>query len=235
MRNGQMRLTYTDAAFTHHGVPIAGVPVLLSDDMVIVEGPQRWFFYIALDRGRTRSRATWRSYGEALYDWLQTCQANSWAWDDIEEGHLRAYRNQMLYHSSSVTGRPYTARTINGRLRRLAMFYGWAFRRGLIAELPFEYETVRACQDEIPENLTIRVSATMVDGQPPSWWPYTSTVETEEAPDTCPSSVQGGSCKDGGENERDERHGQGRPERQPGAIAPAAHAAAESHHPSCCC
>jgi membrane dipeptidase len=47
--------------------------------------------------------------------------------------------------------------------------------------------------------------------------------------------VQGGSCKDGGENERDERHGQGRPERQPGAIAPAAHAAAESHHPSCCC
>jgi integrase/recombinase XerD len=139
-----MRLTYTNAAFTHHSVPMPDVPVLLNDDMVIVEGPQRWLFYIALDRGRTRSRETWRSYAEALYDWLQTCEVNGWEWDDVDEGHLRAYRNQMLYHPSSVTGRAYTARTINGRLRRLAMFYTWAFRRGLIAELPFDYETVRA-------------------------------------------------------------------------------------------
>src|SRR5216684_6194294 len=80
----QMKLTYTNAAFTHHGVPMAGVPVVLNDDMKIAEGPQRWVFYIALDRGRTRSRATWRSYAEALYDWLQTCQANGWAWDEIE-------------------------------------------------------------------------------------------------------------------------------------------------------
>lgn len=38
---------------------------------------------------------------------------------------------QMLYHLSSVTGRAYSARTVNGRLRRLAMFYNWAFSRGL--------------------------------------------------------------------------------------------------------
>jgi integrase/recombinase XerD len=143
MRNGQMRLTYTNAAFTHHSVPMPDVPVLLNDDMAIIERPQRWLFYIALDRGRTRSRETWRSYAEALDDWLQTCEANGWAWDEVDEGHLRAYRNQMLYHPSSVTGRAYTARTVNGRLRRLAMFYTWAFRRGLIADLPFEYETVR--------------------------------------------------------------------------------------------
>jgi len=65
-------------------------------------------------------------------------------WDEIEEGHLRAYRNQMLYHPSSVTGRAYSARTVNGRLRRLAMFYNWAWRRSLIARVPFEYDTVRA-------------------------------------------------------------------------------------------
>jgi site-specific recombinase XerD len=120
------------------------VPVILNDDMAIVEVPQRWLFYVALDRGRTRSRATWRSYAEALYDWLQTCETNGWAWDDVDEGHLRAYRIQMLYHPSSATGRAYSTRTINGRLRRLAMFYSWAFRRGLIAQLPFEFETVRA-------------------------------------------------------------------------------------------
>jgi len=68
-----VNLAFTNAAFRHHGVPLIGVPVLLNEDMRLVEGPQRWLFYIALDRGRTRSPATWRSYGEALYDWLQTC------------------------------------------------------------------------------------------------------------------------------------------------------------------
>jgi site-specific recombinase XerD len=139
-----MRLAYTDASFRQHGVPMAGVPIVLNDEMAMVEGPQRWLFYIALDRGRTRSRATWRSYAEALFDWLQTCQANGWVWDQVEEGHLRAYRNQMLYRASSVTGRAYSRRTVNGRLRRLAMFYKWAFRRGLVGRVPFEYDTVRA-------------------------------------------------------------------------------------------
>jgi hypothetical protein len=139
-----VRLLYTTDAFSQHGVPMVGVPVILNNVMHIAEGPQRWLFYIALDRGRTRSPATWRSYAEALFDWLQTCQVNGWAWDEVEEGHLRAYRNQMLYHPSSVTGRAYSTRTVNGRLRRLAMFYNWAFRQGLIARVPFEYDTVRA-------------------------------------------------------------------------------------------
>ena len=98
---------------------MTGVPVILHDDMTIAEGPQHWLFYIALDRGRTRSRATWRSYAEALYE--QTCQMNGWEWDQLEEGHLRAYRNQMLYHPSSYrradTRRPTTT-------MRLLFLYG---------------------------------------------------------------------------------------------------------------
>lgn len=139
-----MQLTYTTEAFTQHSVPMPGVPVILNDDLMMAEGPQRWLFYIALERGRTRSPATWRSYAEALFDWLQTCQANGWEWNETEEGHLRAYRNQMLYHPSTVTGRAYSTRTVNGRLRRLAMFYQWAFRQGLVARVPFDYDTVRA-------------------------------------------------------------------------------------------
>ena len=57
-----VNLAFTDGAFRHHGGPLTGVPVLLNEDMRLVEGPQRWLFYIALDRGRTRSPATWRSY-----------------------------------------------------------------------------------------------------------------------------------------------------------------------------
>src|SRR5919201_1597023 len=108
-----MKLLFTSEAFTHHGVSMPGVPVLLDDEMHIAEGPQRWLFYISLERARTRSQATWRSYAEALYDWLQTCQANGWEWNYVDEGQLRAYRNHMLYPPSSMTRRPYSTRTIN--------------------------------------------------------------------------------------------------------------------------
>jgi hypothetical protein len=57
-----------------------------------------------------------------------------------------------------------------------------------------ERETVLACRDEIPENLTIRASGTMVDGPPPSWWPVTSSVSTREEGRLCPSSSKGGNC-----------------------------------------
>ena len=112
-----MRLAFSNAAFTHEGVKMPEVPVILNDDMSIVETPQRWLFNIALDRGRTRSPATWRSYAEALYDWLQTCQANGWTWNEVDEGHLRAYRNQMLYHPSPsrdapTRGEPSTADSV---------------------------------------------------------------------------------------------------------------------------
>jgi integrase/recombinase XerD len=178
-----MRLTYTNAAFTHHSVPMPGVPVLLNDDMVFVEGPQRWLFYIALDRGRTRSRETWRSYAEALYDWLQTCEANGWAWDAINEGHLRAYRNQMLYHPSSLTGRAYSPRTVNSRLRRLAMFYSWAFRRGLITQLPFEYDTVRTSispDADLLAHLRMGGASTALDLTIREYWTIPSALSVED-------------------------------------------------------
>ena len=48
--------------------------------------------------------------------------------------------------------------------------------------------------DVVPKNLTIRVSATKVDGRAPGWWPWTSTVSTEIK--TCPAPDQGGKCRD---------------------------------------
>lgn len=59
-----------------------------------------------------------------------------------------------------------------------------------------EANTVRHCPDAIPSNLVIRLSAAMVDGDPPRNWPTTSTVVSAEADATCPSSVEGGSCAD---------------------------------------
>ena len=46
----------------------------------------------------------------------------------------------------------------------------------------------------VPKNLLIRVSATKVDGPAPRWWPWTSTVSTQDK--TCPAPDQGGKCRD---------------------------------------
>jgi hypothetical protein len=46
--------------------------------------------------------------------------------------------------------------------------------------------------NEVPSNLIIRASGTKVDGPPPTFWPYTSSVVTEGK--TCPAAEQGNKC-----------------------------------------
>jgi len=50
----------------------------------------------------------------------------------------------------------------------------------------------------IPENLTIRLSATMIDGSAPTAWPTTSTVHDSSAGLgwRCPAAAQGNKCAD---------------------------------------
>jgi len=105
--------------------------------MRLIEPACAWFQHLALVQGRTRSPATWRTYAEALYDWWQTCEANGWKWNRIGYKEVAACRNRMLSGTSDLTGRPYARSTINGRLRILALFYGWCAQRGLIATMPF--------------------------------------------------------------------------------------------------
>ena len=56
---------------------------------------------------------------------------------------------------------------------------------GLLSKIP---------QDRVPANLTIRLSATKVDGPAPGSWPLTSTVATTGR--SCPAPDQGNACRD---------------------------------------
>jgi len=56
---------------------------------------------------------------------------------------------------------------------------------GLLSKIP---------QDRVPSNLTIRLSATKVDGPAPGSWPLTSTVVTTGR--SCPAPDQGNACRD---------------------------------------
>jgi len=129
-------LVFTTDRFRPFGAAAPDVPMLLDDGMRLIEPACLWLMHVALVRGRTRSRQTWRTYGEALYDWWQTLEANGWAWDEVGMGELAAYRDHMLQHPSDHTGRPYARSTINGRLRILSMFYRWCASDGLINRAP---------------------------------------------------------------------------------------------------
>jgi site-specific recombinase XerD len=130
-------LIFTAEGVRPFGAPAPNVPMLLDDEMRLIEPACLWLMHIALVRGRTRSRQTWRAYGEVIYDWWQTLEANGWAWDEVGTGELAAYRDHMLQRSSDHTGRPYARSTINGRLRILSLFYRWCAADGLIDRAPF--------------------------------------------------------------------------------------------------
>ena len=76
-------LLFTTKVFQPQGLPTPNVPMLLDAEMRLVEPACAWLLHVALVRGRTRSKETWRTYGEALYDWWQTLEANGWAWDGV--------------------------------------------------------------------------------------------------------------------------------------------------------
>jgi len=135
-------LLFTTDVFRPLERTVPGVPLLLDSSMRLIEPACSWLMHVALVRGRTRSPQTWRAYGEALYDWWQTLEANGWVWDRVSYHEVAAYRDRMLTSPSGHTGRPYARATINSRLRVVALFYRWCAARGLIDATPFTTQDV---------------------------------------------------------------------------------------------
>lgn len=61
-----------------------------------------------------------------------------------------------------------------------------------------ELAIVRASANPVPDNLTVRVSATMIDGMPPTGWQIASTVHSTKPPSgawECPARHQDHQCE----------------------------------------
>jgi site-specific recombinase XerD len=140
---------FSTAEFCPFGQPIAGVPLFYDEGpMALIEIPTRWMFFLALERGRTRSPKSWKAYAEQLLDWLRHCDANGWDPITVKDGHLGAYRRHML-KSKSVLGQPYSSVTINARLNTVARFYEWLHRSRIISEYPFALEEARVSHKDV--------------------------------------------------------------------------------------
>jgi len=151
------QLLFSTPAFRPDGSSVENVPILLDGRMRLVEPACAWLMHVALVRGRTRSPQTWRTYGEALYDWWQTLEANGWEWNKVGPSELAAYRDQML-RPRGDTGRPLARSTINGRLRTISRFYRWSVANGLMKMVPFASQEISLSRSR-PQGFLTHVDA----------------------------------------------------------------------------
>jgi site-specific recombinase XerD len=130
-----MDLFFTDASFVVEGVPRPDIPFLCNDEMELVVPANRWLRHVAIIKGRTRSRQTWRTYGGNLYEFFAFLEANGLQWDQVNQSQIAAWRDAMLARGCKRS-------TVNQRLGTVDMFYEWQMREGITHTLPFNREDV---------------------------------------------------------------------------------------------
>jgi site-specific recombinase XerD len=104
----------------------AGFPLLFTADLQLIEPAIAFLHEHGVQRAHTAD--TVRTYAEILCDWFDTLEQNRIEWADADAADLVAYRNRMLLQPSAHTGRAYSVRTINHRVRGVLRFYQWAVR-----------------------------------------------------------------------------------------------------------
>jgi len=112
----------------------AGFPLLFCSDMRLIEPAIAFLHEHAFQHAYTTE--TLRTYAEILYDWFDSLEQSGVVWSDVDASDLIAYRDRMLKRPSSHTGRPFSPRTINLRVRGVLRFYVWAVRHAWLPSSP---------------------------------------------------------------------------------------------------
>jgi len=111
-----------------------GFPLLFSSDTRLLEPAVTFLHEYGIQRACTAE--TLRTYTEILYDWLDSLEQSRITWSEVDTSDLIAYRDRMLKQPSAHTGRPYSLRTINHRVRGVLRYYTWAVRNGWLHSSP---------------------------------------------------------------------------------------------------
>lgn len=105
--------------------------MFFSSDFELIEPAVAYLHEHAIQRAHTRD--TLNTYTELLYDWFEALERRNTAWRSADAVDLVAYRNRMMTEPSGHTGKPYSVRTINHRVRGVLRFYEWMVRNGWLA------------------------------------------------------------------------------------------------------
>lgn len=135
-----MRLVLSDNSFRINGIPYEGFPIILDDDLRIIEDAHWFLIDHCIKRGRVNSKGTWHRYGKDLYDFFGFVFANKFNWKAGRKvgvpSVIESYRDWSLNECGLKS------RTINQRLRTIILFYRWVLKNRIIHSLPFESETI---------------------------------------------------------------------------------------------
>lgn len=105
-----------------------GFPLLFNVDLELIEPAVGFLHEHAIRRAHTPD--TVRTYLEILYDWFDALEQSGIQWQQADAIDLVAYRNRMLNGPSPHTGRAYSVRTVNHRVRGVLRLYEWMVRNG---------------------------------------------------------------------------------------------------------
>lgn len=130
-----MKLFFTGPEFVLNGASRPEIPFLLDDEMELVSAPNQYLRYIAMVKGRTRSKNTWQTYGNHLYEFFAFLEYNDLKWDTVNQTQIAAWRDAMLERNC-------TRSTTNQRLRCVHAFYAWAMKYGITHVVPFSKEDI---------------------------------------------------------------------------------------------
>ena len=103
-----------------------GFPLLFNADLELIEPAVGFLHEHAIQRAHTPD--TVRTYLEILYDWFDALEQSGIQWQQADAIDLVAYRNRMLNEPSPHTGRAYSVRTVNHRVRGVLRMYEWMVR-----------------------------------------------------------------------------------------------------------
>lgn len=130
-----MRMYLTDGDFVWKGLARPNIPFLCNAEMELVAAPNEYLRFVATVKGRTRSKKTWVTYGNHLYEFFAFLEANELRWDTVNQSQIAAWRDAMLERKCSRT-------TVNQRLRGVHAFYEWAVRCGRTHAIPFSTQDI---------------------------------------------------------------------------------------------
>ena len=136
-----MLLIRSTQDFSIQGIPYPGIPILVNDEMKVVESVLKFIIYHCVENGRVKSHRTIVNYANALYDFFSFLQANKLSWkQSYKESNkqkvsvLALYRNWPACLAGSAALK---ASTINTRLAAIQQFYIYCHQNKLIEQLPW--------------------------------------------------------------------------------------------------
>ncbi|EUC11834.1 integrase family protein [Burkholderia sp. BT03] len=132
-----MRLVIATGDYRLGGLPRAGFPIVLWEDMSSCWQANE-FLRFYLMRGAIESKRSWEPIGRALYDYFGFLEAHELSWSDVARGEdknlVAAYRDYCFDVVKLARN------TVRQRLVYVCEFYKYAVRQGWVTSLPYSFE-----------------------------------------------------------------------------------------------